>query len=602
MILADLLRGSVATALVTLPGWLVARSWRVPLPVLAGFVGGTVALTNVILTLDALQVRFSTASVGGAWLSVTLAAAVVARKKTAPLDAAASVPPTLAWREHWPLLVPLAPALAVVAFRAIAQPLSGIDTVFRWNWLAQQMLAHGSLNFYPPVSGADYEIYAWPDGIAPAVSGLYFWSYQLAGAARPVLTAPLVLAQFVLLVAAAFALARRMFSERAAAFGIALLACSPLVLWGTAMGQETGLTALALTAMLLWLPRSRAGENLPAMVAAGLAAGLGALAREYGLAWPLLGLAIGLGRRLSPRALLAFVAAAGVGAAPWYARNWWRTKNPLFDLDLGGWFPVNEAHAWIVQAYQPEFGWSHLPPEAPRLLVTNALAGLLGLAAGALLRVRPDRALLAAAGVIAAIWIISLGYTAAGFIYALRVLSPALVLGAVLGGAALARWLPGQRHRTGAAFALALFATDSALRALTLPANVYRLPTSEWLTTGRVARDFDNQPLYGELARVAGSARILVLGPNAQLTALGMRTVPLWSPEVRFLFEAGATPEATARRLRAAGIGFVFLTKGPANERYLARSAFFRDPAGTLRALWSGDDQILLKIADAPRK
>ncbi len=601
MMPADLFFGTLAVALLALPGWWIARAWRVPQPLLAGFLGGATAITNLVLVLDALHLPLSLAVVWCAWAGVTALAIVAAHNKLPP---AATVPPAVsyAWREHWPLLVPLVPALAVVAYRALAQPLSGIDTIFRWDWLARQMLARGTLNFYPPMSAADYEIYAWPDGIAPAVSTLYFLAYSLARATRPVLTAPVVLTQFVLLLAASFALARKYFSDRAAMFALALVACSPLVLWSTAMGQETGLTTLSLVAMLLWLPRSRSEETVPAVVAAALAAALGALAREYGLSWPLLGLALGLARRLSPRMLLTFATVAALGALPWYERNWLRTGNPLFDLDLAGWFPVNSAHTWLTESYQREFGWSHLPPEVLRLIIINAAAALLGGAAGAMVYFRRLRALLAAVAFVVALWAASLGYTAAGFIYALRVLSPALVLGAVCGGAAAARWLPSRRYLAGASIALALFACDAALRALVLPSNPYKVPPTAWLATGRAFQDYNSRLLYREVAQRAGSERILVLGPHVQLAAQGAHPVPLWSPEVRFLFDPAATATTIARRLQAAGISYIFLTKGSVNELYLARSALFREPAGTLRALWSDTDQILLQIVDSPRK
>ncbi len=599
--IADLLLGTFAAAWLALPGWWLARAWRMPQPALAGFVGGAVVLTNLVVVLSALGLPLSIVTVGGTWLVITVAAFALARRQTSPaLPATNSPVRSFGWREHWPLLVPLVPALGVVAFRAIAQPLSGIDTIFRWDWLARLMLARSTLGFYPPVSAADYEVYAWPDGIAPTVSSLYFFGYALVRAARPVLTAPVVFAQFWLLLLATAALARRYFSDRASVLALALVAASPLVLWGTAMGQETGLTALSLVALLLWLPRSRNDEQLPSIVAAALAAGLGALAREYGLAWVVLGFALCVARRLSRRATLTFAVVAAFGALPWYARNWIRTGNPLFDLDVGALFPVNQAHAWLAASYQSEFGWSHLPPEALRLVVTNAPIALLGGLAGAWFFFRQSRALLAAALLVVAIWAASVGYTAAGFIYALRVLAPALVLGAILGGAAIARWLPARRYLFGASLALTLLATDAALRALVLPGNIYKIPPSAWLTTGNALRDYHARPLYHAVAERAGSSRLLVLGPNSLFAAQGARTLPLWSPEVNFLFETGASSAATARRLRAAGIDFIFLTKGPANERYLARSPFFRDPGGTLHALWSDDDQVFLAIAAPP--
>ncbi len=596
---ADALLGTAGLAALLAPGWLLARAARTPAPLVAGFLGSAVLLVALVLACDALGQPLRFTRIAPAWTLLTLAAVWLHRRlRTRDLPATApAAPPARAWREHAPLLLPLLPALAVVIYRATAQPLFGVDTIFRWNYLAEQMLARGTLGFYPPVSAADFEIYAWPDGIAPLVSSLYFWLYALAGAARPGLTAPLVIFQFVALVLATHALARRLFSDRAAAFAVALLAASPVIAWATAMGQETGLTALAFVALLLYLPRSRAEETTGAFLAAGLAAGLGALAREYGLALPLLGLALCVARRLTLRGTFAFAAVAALAALPWYARNWAVTGNPLYNLAVGGLFPTNPVHAWVNESFRAEFGWAHLPPEAPRLLLTNCLAGLLGALAGGAWFFRSSRALLLALAVVVALWAASVAYTAAGFIATLRVLAPALALAAVLGGAALARCVPARRGQDVAVLGLTLFAGDAALRALTLPANVYRVPPHAWLTLGGAIHEFHERPAYRQIAQLAGTERLLVLGPNALLTRQGSRTVPLWSPEVRFVFDAALSPLEIARRLRAARIGYVLLNRGPANERILAHSAFFRDPAGTLPHLWSDADLILLRVA-----
>jgi 4-amino-4-deoxy-L-arabinose transferase-like glycosyltransferase len=409
-----------------------------------------------------------------------------------------------------------------------------------------------------------------------------------------------VIFQYVLLVVATFALARRLFSDRAAVFACALVACSPVIGWAAAMGQETGLTAIALTALLLYLPRDRGEETTGTLVAAGLAAGLGALAREYGLALIALGFGLILARRLSVRALVLFTGVAALAALPWYVRNWLHTGNPFFNLEVAGLFPVNRAHVWLMQSYQAEFGWSRQPPAAYTFLLANCWVALLGGFAGAWLFFRPVRSLLAAAALIVVLWAASLGYTAAGFTTALRVLSPALVVGAVLGGGACARLVPGQRWLTGAGLGLGLIALDAALRALTLPGPVYKIPPADWLTAGGAVHEYHARPVYARIAQFAGPQRLLVLGPNALLTLHGARTAPLWSPEVAFVFDRRLPPVEIARRLRAAGFGYILLNQGAANERYLAHSAYFLDPGSTLRAVASAEDMILLKILDAP--
>ncbi len=474
----------------------------------------------------------------------------------------------------------LLPAFGVILYRAMFQPLFGIDTIFRWNYLAQQMLRQGSLGFYPPVSGADYEIYSWPDGIAPAVSSLYFWTYGLAGATRPTLTAPVVVFQFCVLVAGVFALARQLFSARAAVFACALLACAPVVMWATVMGQETGLGAIAVVALLLYLPPDRSRETPGAAVMAGLAAGLGGLAREYWLVLIPLGLGLAWVRRLSPRSLLLFAAAAAFATVPWYGRNWLRTGNPLFNLDVAGWFPLNQVHIRLMQVYQAGFGWSHVSPAEWQYLLVNCCVVALTGSVGAWLYFRPARPVLIVIALFGLIWVVFVGRTAAGFPTAIRVLSPALALGTILGGAACARWIPARRHLAGATFALGLLAIDAALRALTLPGTVYKIPPADWLAAGRVLSDFDQRPAYRQIAQLAGTERILVLGPNTELTRQGARTLPLWSPEVGFLFDDGLTPMAVARRLRAAGIGYVLLTRvAPNVKNSWRRARIFGIPA-----------------------
>jgi len=595
MIAADLLAGGAATGALVLPGWLVARRLRLPQPWLAGFIGGAVTLFGLVLAGDTAHVPLSPRFLFVTWATVTVVAAAAVRLRPAT-PGPTGQPTTISWRDDWPLFLPLVPAFAVVAFRTTTQPLFGVDTVFRWNYLAEEMLARGTLGFYPPVTAADYEIYAWPDGIAPVVSSLYGWIYAVAGAARPVATAPVIWLQVALVAAGVYALARRFFSPRAGAFAVALAAGSPVLWWAAAMGQETGLTTLALLGLLLYLPTSPASENTGAVIFAALAAGLGGLAREYALVLPVFGLGLAVTRRLSARTCGLFALVALLVTAPWYLRNAALTGNPLFNLGIGSWFPVNTVHHWLNASYLAELGWDHLPAEAPRLIATHCGPALLGAGAGLAFCFRTARPFAVAGGLFGVLWFASLGYTAAGFMYALRVLSPALGVAAVLGGAALARWAPARATLATVAVILGLVATDAALRALTLPANVYRIPPHEWLTAGRALHDYHQRPVYAELARIAGRERMLVLGPNALLNRAGARTLPLWSPEVDYLFDPALPPPEIARRLRAANIGFVLLNTGSVNERFLARSAFFRDPAGALPRVWFDADMVLLRV------
>lgn len=588
----DLLLGTFALLLLILPGWLIARQAGLPAPGLAGFILSSVGFALLIIFLEALGLGISVGRILPAWLVITLSAVLLCKRRPRRTHQY-----NWSWQRDGWLLVPVIPAILVVAYRAIEQPLFGIDTIFRWNFLAEQMLSRSTLDFYPPVSAADYEIYGWPDGMAPMVSALYFWGYSLAGAARPVLTAPFVIVQFLLLLGGAHALGRQLATPRAAAIACALVACSPIILWSAAMGQESGLLALALLGMILYLPSSRDTNGAPTVIAAGLAAALGGLAREYGLAFIAFGLALGLARRLPLRTLGIFLLTAAVAILPWYARNWARTGNPFFNLEVGGLFPVNREHLRLMQTYQGSYGWAQLPPEAGRIFAANCMAVLLPALAGIFWYFKKARSLCAAMLLVTGLWIASLSYTAAGCTYSLRVLTPGLVLAAVVGAMGLARIVPARLYLGGLTLALLLVATDASLRALVLPSNVYRIPPSIWLRLGGGLQEYHQRPVYRQLAEHTAGQRMLVLGPAALLHQNGARTVPPWSPEVTYLWSDSMPVEEAVRRLLESEIGYVLLNGGEVNRRYLDQISFFRRISSTLlQPIWSDPDMTLLKV------
>lgn len=585
----DLLWGSAALALLVIPGWRFAQSRALPLPPAAGLITGAVGLLLWILLLQALSMPLSRATVLPLGFLGALASLVAFK-----LPSSVTSRPASSWRTDWPLLLPLIPAFGVVAYRAIAQPLFGADTVFRWNFLAERMLDLRTLAFYPPTTAADYAIYDWPDGIAPLVSSLYFWTYLPLGEARPVLTAPVVIFQFFVLILVTRELARRFGGERAAGFAGALLAGGPLFLWAVSMGQETGLTALAMGGLLLYLPES--GKNCrPGNVAlAALAAALAALSREYGLAFIIFGLGLCLGRRLPLRATVIFLLVAVGASLPWYARNWMHTGNPLFNHPLFGLFPVNVAHLPYMDATRVEY--RALPSGAIQNFLTTCTLGILGTLAGVWFGLTRARAVLAGIALGVLLWVMALNYTAAGFTYSMRVLSPALLLAAVLGGVVCARWVPAQQNFHAVAFALCLLAGDAALRALVLPSHIYRLPYSAWLSTGDAIHAYHKRPVYNQIARLIGEDRMIVLGPHALLVKQNARVLPFWSPELDYLWH-DAPPAKTARRLRDAGIRFLLLSQNPINTRYLEHMPFFRNLTSPhLKLIWSDGDLELWHI------
>ena len=225
--MTDIVIGTLGLGLLILPGWLLARAGRLPLPGLAGLLGGGLALLTLVLGLQLAGLPLSAATIGPGWLAWIGFATWCARRAQRSATPVATAMEPVRQPDLWPWLIAL-PVIAAAAYRVVAHPLFGTDTHFRWGYLAAQMWARGNLSYYPPVSPADFAIYAWPDGIPPLISSLYFALYCLAGGIKPSVTDPVVLIQFPMLLAAAGVLARKLFSPGAGGWAVALLGVTPL--------------------------------------------------------------------------------------------------------------------------------------------------------------------------------------------------------------------------------------------------------------------------------------------------------------------------------------------------------------------------------------
>jgi hypothetical protein len=604
-----------------LPGYLLGRIVRSSAPWLSAFLGSAVLLFYLVLALDACRVPLGPTSLAAGLVVLNGLLFLLARKSAVtaalvraraarnaenppgssqpgasqvlsdpgladmggtPMPRGTGVPPVGSSQCHprsasrrslsfphgtdWLWLLVAGVGLASIAVRAVVEPLSGWDNLFRWDFLARQMLRLGTLSFYPPMTADDFLHYGWCDGIPPLVPVLNFWSYLSAGQTAAIVTAPLVVGQAALLFHGVGRLAGGLWGEKAAWPARAALATSSLLLWGVAMGQETGLTALTLVAMFAFLDAYRRSGDPADLGWAGLAAGAGALSREYGLVWPLLGLvalALQGGWRAGWR---IFCAAAVAVAAPWYLRNWYLTGNPLFSHDLAGLFPFNAVHAETMRFTARHYGFRANPELLPALLLMLVIcAGLLGGLAvwGARQVRRSARPLAVGIAVVGVLWLWSVGQTSGGWYYSTRVLTPALALAAVLAGAALGR-LTGWPGRIVAGVLL-LFAGDAAFRALHLPNDPTPSPqvlfSSQWRQFGRILAQRSVLPWWDGLVAHAGSSGIVVDHPAnfALLARRGAHVVPLMSPQVAFLFDDHLSFAEALARCRQAGVRFFIL-------------------------------------------
>jgi hypothetical protein len=505
-----------------LPGWLLGRALGTPAGLVGAFLGSAAILFQGAMLLQFAGLPLDTSRLAGFLAAMCLLLIVVARRRPARPPQPPAGPPAARFElrpVHW-LLVPAALAFAAIVVRAWLDPLSGFDTVFRWDFLARQMWRERSLDFYPAYSAADFIRYPWCDGIAPLVSSQYFWAYAALGRIDPLATAPAVILQAAVLFGLVYRHASLAGSPAAGCAALAILASGSILPWGVAMGQETGFTALALVALLFFLERHAAQPERRWLVWAGLAAALGALAREYGLAFVGLGAAVVAAQRVSWRGWLQYLIPIGLLVAPWYARNALRTGNPLYSQNLAGMFPTNPVHDAYMAVAGDILG---LGLDSGRLLQlaqwVALLAGVpLGLGLiGALRLGRRVWPASAAIGLVVLLWLWSIGYTSGGYVYSLRVLTPALAVAAVVAG----RWMAGLSHRPliGAVAAIvALASADAAVRSLHLPIGAtvswWRKPWDEWRDFGRNLARWNRSPVWATVTDATEGRQIIVTDPG----------------------------------------------------------------------------------------
>jgi hypothetical protein len=557
-----------------LPGFFIARLWRDNLPGPSAFVISLPILFHSIFWLGVFHVSITLWSVLPILLAVTAAAAWAQRRLAAPVAAV----PTPPWtRPERILLASTGLVALVLVVYSGNSPLMGSDAPFRWDFLAQRILSTGKFSFYPPLTPADFRSYFFVDGIPPMVSFTNWWLYASAGRYLPVLICVFVAAQFVCALAFTYGAAAALFSRRAGVVAAAILASSPLFFRAVVLGQETGLTALAIAAMFYFLVTARESREIPAMVSAGLAAGLCALSREYGWIALVASVIALLWRRQPWKQVVVFGGVTAVVAGPWYVRNWVVAGNPFYSLRFAG-FAVNPIHDSILQFYKATLGvgrWSASNWVSVSLLIlTLALFPTLAGIPGGVKHFRRHGYLLAGALLVVAVWILSIGYTSGGVEISTRVLSPALVLLSIAGGGMLEPlW---GRARWGMAMLIALVACQlwNAAQGMYFPNSPLSIGSGQWVQSAfpRILGPAEFQ-MRDQLVKLLPPGRVLTDSAylHAALVDSSVEVVPVWSPEVRFLFSS--PPEEAERQLQALHIASIVCYPQTLNMAYLVSAS-----------------------------
>ena len=581
-----------ACGLLVAPGYCLARLLTVPGAVFAALPLSAFVLFCGVVGMQGAGTRITFWPVA-AWLAAVTA--VCGWRLMLPGSQPEASKMFSAGRPPWLVVAFGGAVITAVALRLALFPLSGFDTLWRWEYLARLLLDHGRLDFFPPRSAADFRVYHYPDGFPPLIPTLYWFLYAAVGKPVPVLTSIVVCAQLVSCCGLAAMAARELWGGHAAAWTVALLLGSPLFVSAVAMGQDTGFTAIAIAGQLACGLAARRHPTPWLGFAAGLFAALGASAREYGPALAGCGLVVLAADVRTRRLVPAFLAGAAV-AAPWYVRAWWLTGNPLWSNPTPLGLPANPVHAGIFEMYRETRDlWRLDWPELAALgrdLAAGALpvvaAGIGGLAASP----RRGWPLVVAAAGVAGLWVWSMGVTAGGTHYSLRVLAPCWVTLAVMGADIPSQWLAavtrsGLAVRSIGVMAMAAWGAWAIASAAALPFPVTAILHAVSFASGD---PIDNFPECADIIRAMNASSVpgcRILTDDTYLAAMLARTgsrfepVMVWSPKVAYLFDDGIPSAEIDRRLAADGISLTSLHPRVQTWPYLARHRWFRE--GTLR-------------------
>lgn len=499
-------------------------------------------------------------------------------------------------------LICAAISLLVLVQQSLLTPLSGYDTIFRWDYLARRILEIGRFDFYPPVRAADFKDYYWPDGFPPIVAFAYWWIYAAYGKYVPQLSSLSVVPQYLVVLGLTFWLAARMGGKKAGALAVGLLATSSAYFRDQAIGQESGVMAVSLLAMLWVLLCENRSSRM--MIAAGVCAAVGAMCREYGWAYVIFGLVLIVCRYRSGKEAGWFFGSALIVAGPWYLRNWILTGNPFWSLKLPG-MPVNPVFWEMMQTFPPHYGAMAWSGRVWRETIVYLLVGSpLQLIAGTIsmtLLLRKERWLAAAVVMSFALWLYSASYTNGGAQYSTRTLAPAWGIMSACAGIWMVLWRGPARRGMGILVAICFviaFASDWIF-----PFSFFNPPPGSWVQVGLEAH-----PRYDPVEAIVPQVQSMlrpgsrILGDNlvafARLQNLGYELVPPWSPEVAFLFDPNVSAAQAIERLRARNIRAVLAAPEGSGTFFFVEHSRFYQGAAQWQKIGAAPGVILFRLPD----
>ena len=341
-----------------LPGYVMARRCAAPFSWAVAFPLSALAIVETVIVLSLCHVAICIWTVAAALAIITVIALAIAR--FAARFATAEPAEQMTRREKSLLALVAVHASFVVlalAVRCSLYPLSGADTIYRWDAFARMLLAEGSLVHYPPLTDDDFAHYVYPDAIPPLVSSVYWWLYAAWGAAEPAITTVAMALQALSCFSLVYFAARTAFGNAGGIISLVAISSSPLFIGSLAIGQESGYLAISYAGQLAFALAALKKPEPRYAILAGLFAAAGARARLWTAIF-LVWIIRARHRSRQPPVAANLLRCPGAGRGPLVrGRTWLLTGNPLYPNDplhLG--LPTNAVHVGLHEMYSEIVG------------------------------------------------------------------------------------------------------------------------------------------------------------------------------------------------------------------------------------------------------
>ncbi len=571
-----------------LPGILLNRILGKPNSIATSFIISWTILFQVIFLLGLAGVRLNILSVSLTIvaLNAILYAYCLHKKinvRMEPLESNFSLRPKDLW---W--LSPVLLSILLMFLKTSLFQLPHGDQDFRWFLLPRQMLANQTFSFYPPITDLDYEKYFFTDSFPPMVSFGYFWVFALYGASHDFLVFIPVSLQFVFLLAFGYKLAKRIYgTDEHGLFAMMLLSSSTLLFYSVVICQETGLTALSTLALTYYLCKSDAKWQDACL--ASFATALGALSREYGGVLVVCGAMVIICRGQNMRLLAYYLFFCAILIAPWYVRVFTLTGNPFYSNPFAK-LPVNPVHAGILNGYKEIIGFEKYMTSK---IIVPLFCGIFSVAPLALLLgipsffLKPRNLFMPLICIIfASLWLYSI-WIPAGLFHSMRILSPAISILCVSGIKTFHITATGNRLRMNIGLILLfIVSTMTFIQNIFVPLNPLNIRGRDFLLAASIVADPVNleEETVETLVKLPENSIILSDGALQHAYAArnkeklkNIRIIPVWGPQVRFLFDEKMDFQKSSEILRKKNIRYVMIgRKGNLNMNYLQKFDFFR--------------------------